>query len=50
MTHGLDTSIVVATELATHSRHAICRALLERLAQGPASFAPAPHVLTEFYL
>lgn len=48
MTHGLDPSVVVASELAGHTRHGASRALLERLGQGEGTVALAPQVLAEF--
>lgn len=48
MIHGLDTSIVVATELVAHTRHSTSRTLLERLGQADGTVALAPQVLAEF--
>jgi len=48
MTHGLDTSFLVATELATHAQHNTSRALLQHLAQAGDNLALAPQVLAEF--
>jgi hypothetical protein len=39
MMYGLDTSVVVATELASHPRHNASRALLDRLVQGTDALA-----------
>jgi predicted nucleic acid-binding protein len=48
MNHGVDTSFLVATELASHTRHAAGRALLQRLGEAGDNLALAPQVLTEF--
>ena len=48
MTHGLDTSFFVAVELASHSRHAASRGLLQQTAKTGEDFALAPQVLAEF--
>ena len=48
MTHGLDTSVVVASELAGHTRHEASRMLLERLSHEGGTVALAPQVLAEF--
>jgi predicted nucleic acid-binding protein len=48
MTHGLDTSFLVATELGSHTRHGASRALLQRLVQADDQLALAPQVLAEF--
>jgi len=48
MTHGLDTSVVVASELAGHARHEASRVLLERLSHEGGTVALAPQVLAEF--
>jgi len=48
MNHALDTSFLVATELASHTRHAASRALLESLVQMGDRPALAPQVLAEF--
>ncbi len=47
MIHGLDTSVLVATELASHARHSASRVLLQRLAQVGDNLALAPQVLAE---
>jgi predicted nucleic acid-binding protein len=48
MTHGLDTSFVVAVELTSHSRHDASRELLDRLTRLGDAVALAPQVLAEF--
>jgi len=48
MIHGIDTSFIVAAELASHSRHGDTRKLLQSLNQGGDQFAIAPLVLAEF--
>jgi predicted nucleic acid-binding protein len=45
---GIDTSFLVATELASHVRHQAARELLQRLNQAGDTFALAPQVLAEF--
>lgn len=47
MTHGVDTSFLVATEVASHARHGVSRALLERLDHAGDRLALAPQVLAE---
>jgi predicted nucleic acid-binding protein len=47
MIHGIDTSFLVATELAVHSRQAASRKLLHRLDQAGDQLALAPQVLAE---
>jgi len=48
MTHGIDTSFLVATELASHTRHGASRALLQRLSEAGDDLGLAPQVLAEF--
>ena len=48
MTHGLDTSFLVAVEVSSHDDHAVCRARLQRLLKAGDQFAVAPQVLAEF--
>ena len=48
MIHGLDTSFLVATELASHGQHAASHGLLQRLSHAGDNFALAPQVLAEF--
>jgi len=45
MTHGLDTSFLVATELASHVQHNASRVLLQHFAQAGDNLALAPQVL-----
>jgi len=46
--YGLDTSFLVAAELAEHPEHAASRALMAKLIAGGDQFAIAPQVLAEF--
>jgi predicted nucleic acid-binding protein len=46
--HGIDTSFLVAVEVAGHPNHASARRLLDRLLGAGDSFALAPQVLAEF--
>ena len=48
MTHGLDTSFLVAVEVASHEEHAACRARFQRLLQAGNTFSLAPQILAEF--
>ena len=48
MIHGLDSSFLVAAEVAEHADHANARATLVRLLASGDSLAVAPQVLTEF--
>lgn len=48
MIHGVDTSFLVATELASHTGHAASRGLLQRLGRAGDDLALAPQVLAEF--
>ena len=48
MIHGIDTSFLVATELASHSRHADSRRLLDQFSRAGDQFALAPQILAEF--
>lgn len=48
MIHGIDTSFLVAVELASHSRHLATRQLLHSLHQAGDQFALATQVLAEF--
>jgi predicted nucleic acid-binding protein len=48
MTHGLDTSFLVAAEVAEHVEHAAARARLKALREAGDSFALTPQVLAEF--
>ena len=48
MTHGLDTSFLVAAEVSSHEAHAACRAQLQKLLKAQDILALAPQVLAEF--
>jgi predicted nucleic acid-binding protein len=48
MTHGLDTSFLVAAEVSSHADHAASRAQLQRLLKAQDEFALVPQVLAEF--
>ena len=48
MTHGLDTSFLVAVEVACHPDHAAARTLADGLRQNGDHFALAPQTLAEF--
>ena len=48
MTHGLDTSFLVAAEVACHADHPAARALASSLRQKGDQFALAPQALAEF--
>lgn len=48
MTHGLDTSFLVAAEVACHADHTVARALASSLRQKGDQFALAPQALAEF--
>lgn len=48
MTHGLDTSFLVAAEVACHADHATVRSLASSLRQKGDHFALAPQALAEF--
>lgn len=48
MTHGLDTSFLVAAEVSSHEEHAACRAQMQRLLKAKDEFALVPQVLAEF--
>ena len=48
MTHGLNTSFLVAVEVASHEEHAACRARFQRLLQAGDTFSLAPQILAEF--
>ena len=48
MTHGFDTSFLVAAEVAGHADHAMARARLDVLRRAGDRFALAPQVLAEF--
>jgi len=48
VTHGLDTSFLVATEVACHADHAAARSLAGSLRQKGDQFAVVPQALAEF--
>ena len=48
MTHGLDTSFLVAVEVASHNEHAACRARFQKLLKAGDTFSLAPQILAEF--
>ena len=48
MTHGLDTSFLVAVEVASHEEHAACRTRFQRLLQAGDTFSLVPQILAEF--
>ena len=48
MRHGLDTSFLVAVEVACHAEHASARATAEALRRNDDRFAIAPQVVAEF--
>jgi predicted nucleic acid-binding protein len=48
MTHGLDTSFLVAIEVASHESHTACHARFQKLLKNGDNFAIAPQILAEF--
>ena len=48
MRHGLDTSFLVAVEVACHPEHAAARAVAESLRRSGDRFVIAPQVVAEF--
>lgn len=48
MTHGLDTSFLVAAEVSCHADHAVARTLASSLRRDGDHFALAPQALAEF--
>ena len=48
MRHGLDTSFLVAVEVACHPEHAAARAVAERLRRAGDRFVITPQVVAEF--
>lgn len=48
MTHGIDTSFLVAVEVGSHADHARARAQFQKLLKAGDSFAIAPQILAEF--
>src|SRR2546422_672660 len=48
MTHGLDTSFLVAVEVSSHEDHAGARARFRKLLKAGNTFSLSPQVLAEF--
>ena len=48
MTHGLDTSFLVAVEVLSHEDHQKTRARFQRLVRAGDTFCLAPQILAEF--
>jgi len=48
MTHGVDTSFLVAVEVVSHAEHSRARAQFQKLLKAGDTFALAPQVLAEF--
>jgi len=48
MTHGLDTSFLVAVEVGSHGEHLACRTRFQRLLKAGDTFSLAPQILAEF--
>jgi predicted nucleic acid-binding protein len=48
MTHGLDTSFLVAVEVGTHEEHASCRTRFQKLLKTGDTFSLVPQILAEF--
>ena len=48
MTHGLDTSFLVAIEVRSHEAHATARARFQKLVKAGDTFSLAPQILAEF--
>lgn len=48
MTHGLDTSFLVAVEVGTHEEHAACRTRFQKLLKTGDTFSLVPQILAEF--
>jgi predicted nucleic acid-binding protein len=48
MIHGVDTSFLVALEVASHDEHLACRRLIQPLLDAGDLFALAPQILAEF--
>ena len=48
MTHGIDTSFLVAVEVASHAEHARARAQFQKFLKAGDNFALAPQILAEF--
>src|SRR5687768_9937318 len=48
MTHGLDTSFLVAVEVSSHDEHAVARAKFQKLVKAGDTFSLSPQILAEF--
>ena len=48
MTHGLDTSFLVAVEVSSHEEHAAARTRFQRLLKAGETFSLSPQILAEF--
>jgi len=48
MTHGFDTSFLVAVEVDSHEAHAACRARFQKLLKAGDTFSLVPQILAEF--
>jgi predicted nucleic acid-binding protein len=48
MTHGIDTSFLVAVEVSSHAEHARARAQFQKLLNAGDAFALVPQILAEF--
>jgi predicted nucleic acid-binding protein len=48
MTHGIDTSFLVAAEVISHAEHARTRAQFQKFLKAGDNFALAPQILAEF--
>jgi predicted nucleic acid-binding protein len=48
MTHGVDTSFLVAVEVSSHAEHGSVRARFQKILKAGDTFALAPQILAEF--
>ena len=48
MTHGLDTSFLVAIEVSSHEKHKVAHALFRKLLKAGETFSLTPQILAEF--
>jgi predicted nucleic acid-binding protein len=48
VTHGLDTSFLVAVEVRSHEEHAVARTRFQKLLKAGDSFSISPQILAEF--
>jgi predicted nucleic acid-binding protein len=48
VTHGLDTSFLVAIEVSSHDQHKNCRATFQKLLKAGETFSLTPQILAEF--